>query len=60
MLLLFYYGMPGSIQTGGRPTIVGNPTPEAEAEENWNKAMGYLGLGLTIIAAICAIFAAYS
>jgi hypothetical protein len=33
VLLLFYYGMPGSIQTGGRATIVGNPTSEAEAEK---------------------------
>jgi hypothetical protein len=60
VLLLFYFGMPGAVQTGGKPLVVANATPEAKAEENRNKTFGYLGLGLTIFAAICAIFAAYS
>jgi len=60
VLLLFYYGMPGAVQTGGRPLVVADATPEAKAEERRNMMLGYLGLGLTIFGAICSIVAAYS
>ena len=60
VLLLFYYGMLGNVQTGGRPIVTANRTPEAEAEERQYKALGYLGLTLTIASAVCAILAAYS
>lgn len=60
VLLLFYFGMPGAVQTGGRPIITAKRTPEAVAEERRNKVLGYLGLILTILGALCAIVAAYS
>ena len=60
VLLLFYFGLPGNVQTGGRPLVIANRTPEAEAEEQLYKALGYLGLTMTIASAVCAILAAYS
>jgi hypothetical protein len=60
VLLLFYFGMPGAVKTGGRPIIVGNPTPQSQAEELRNTILGYVGLALTVLGALCAIAAAYS
>lgn len=60
VILLFRYGMPGAVQTGGRPLVVANATPESEAEERRYLLLGYLGLALTIAGGICGIMAAYS
>ena len=60
VLLLFRYGMPGRVETGGRPMIVANATREDEAEERKYKWLGYLGLGFTIAGAICGGIGAYS
>lgn len=60
VLILFRYGMPGRVATGGQPIVTANPTPEDEAEEAKYKLLGYLGLVLTIAGASCGIIAAYS
>jgi hypothetical protein len=60
LLLLFRYGMPGAVKTGGQPLVVADATPESEAEERRLVRLGYLGLALTIIGALCGVIAAYS
>jgi hypothetical protein len=60
VLLLFYYGMPGAVQTGGKPLVVAEATTKTIAEEHRQMMLGYLGLVLTILAAVCAIVAANS
>ena len=59
-LLLFRFGMPGRVQTGGHPIYVANKTSEDEAEEQRHKKFGYLGLLLATIGAACALIGNYS
>ena len=60
VLLLFRYGMPGRVETGGQPMVVVDATPEDTAEERKFKMLSYLGLGFTIVGAICGIIGNYS
>jgi hypothetical protein len=62
LLLLFRYGMPFRIESGGHDTVVvgaANPVEEERLDRRY-KRFGYLGLMLTIAGGICQILGAYS
>jgi hypothetical protein len=62
LLLLFRYGMPYRIESGGFDHVVVGAANAAEEErlDNRYKRFGFLGLVLTIAGGVCQILGAYS
>ena len=57
VVLLFLYGMPFRVRSGGGDIIVTSPTPEGEAQERLAGILGWLGLAMIVAATVGQIVA---
>ena len=58
VLLLFRYGMPYRVRTGGSPMYVSSSDPREAMLERRYAMVGFLGLFLVVLGTICQIVGA--